>query len=342
MSGKERILATVSGALTGRRAFLPTLSLYGAGLTGCPLDRYFCDPEAYFEGQRAVLECFTPDALLTPFVFAYEARAFGCRLKFYDDQPPVVVGPAFESAAELTRRGLPRIEDSRDLCFIREATALLSSSFGEATAIAAPRISAADLPALLLGAETWIGTLLTDPVAAGEVLEVTAGACARWGNALFEAGAMILVEPMGYITPRMVPQSLARSILLPAIESCCSRLAGPVIAHHCGHPLLGILTAVAGLSKVAGVVIDPTDDFAEARRLVGENLVLIAGPVGPALGDVSPEQVFFAAAAMLTEQRRDRRLAIGTAGADVPLRARKENILALRRAVWECEVEPAA
>lgn len=98
MNSTERIMATLAGKPLDRRAIAPVLGLYGARLTGCPLDQYYTDPAAYARGQSAVRETFRPDVLCAPLAFALIGAAFGSELVFPDTEAPNIRRPAVQSA----------------------------------------------------------------------------------------------------------------------------------------------------------------------------------------------------------------------------------------------------
>ena len=54
MNSATRIAAALTGEPTDRRGVNLVLSLYGARLTGAPLDRHFTDPATYALGTSAL------------------------------------------------------------------------------------------------------------------------------------------------------------------------------------------------------------------------------------------------------------------------------------------------
>jgi uroporphyrinogen decarboxylase len=88
MNSLERLHATLAGKPLDRRAVAPVLGLYGARLTGCPLEQYYTDPVAYVRGQTAIREMFQPDILYAPVAFASLGAAFGGELVHLETMPP--------------------------------------------------------------------------------------------------------------------------------------------------------------------------------------------------------------------------------------------------------------
>jgi uroporphyrinogen decarboxylase len=335
MTPKERLLAAVSGSPVDRRPVLLTLSLYGSKLTQCPLSRYHSDARAYAAGQAAVFREFGPDLLLGPFTLAREAAAFGCTLREYEGQAPVVARPAFTSPAALTRRKPPTPDTSTELAWIRDANAATVAAAGPDVPVGGILNSPIDLPALLLGLDAWMETLLTDREAAASLLAYTCEHTAAWANALFAAGTTLIIFPLDISQPGFMPPEVSGELLFPALRRCLSMIAGPVVIHHGGVPLTPALPHLRGIPNLAGLVADPADQFAEMRTLVGDGPVLIGNILGPTLYTMNTNQISRRARAILQDREGDRRFMLGTSGADIPPWTEPEQIHALRAAAEE-------
>ncbi|MEQ8224253.1 MAG: uroporphyrinogen decarboxylase family protein, partial [Candidatus Eremiobacterota bacterium] len=107
MNSLERVTCAIRGEVSDRPPVSVTLSMYGARLTGCPLEKYYTDAAAYAEGQSAVKEIFQPDIIFTPFVLTAEGEAFGSRVKFFQNQPPNMSEPSVKSAEEFLKLPVP-------------------------------------------------------------------------------------------------------------------------------------------------------------------------------------------------------------------------------------------
>lgn len=332
MNAMERVLGTIGGKALDRRAFAPVLSLYGARLTGTRLRDHYTDPAAYARGAAAVREAFRPDVLFAPFTFAGIGEAFGSEVRWFEDQPPNVRKPAIESAAGWGDVRIPDPETHPRLAFLREAVARMASDVRGEVPIAVPLPSPVDLPSLAMGLDAWMEALLFEPEAARRIGDDAATFFVRLGNALLAAGGALLVVPSALTAPRVATRELAAGFVVPALAAAFSRLAGPVVLHHIGAPMLGTLDLVAGLPAVAGFAIDEADDPVRAREVVGPGKVLLVGPSGPGLPAREAAEVERGCRRLLEDLREDPRLVLFTAGADVPLETPPDRIHALRRA----------
>ena len=122
------------------------------------------------KGQIAVRETFQPDMLFSPFALAAEAEAFGAEVRYYRKQPPMVSGPAIASAEQIASLAAPDVDGNPHLCYVREVVRSLAGRFREEVPIASIVAGPLDLPALILGIDTWLETLLFDPAAVSRTL----------------------------------------------------------------------------------------------------------------------------------------------------------------------------
>lgn len=331
MNGRERIQAALQGAPADRVAIAPILSLYGARLSGCPLRRYYTDPEAYADGQTLVLETFQPDMLFAPFAFAVIGEAFGSQLHGFEDQAPNVRRPAVRSAGEWEGLAIPDPDTHPLLVYFREAVRLMAARHGGEVLIAMPLPPPIDIPALVMGLEPWLETVLFDPDGTQRIMERVTPFFVRLANGLLEAGAACITAPCSFASPVVVTREIAARFARPALREAMAQLRGPMVLHHGGAPILAHLDLLAGLPNTGGFTLDPSDDPAEARRILGPGAVLLAGPLGPQLEQMATAEVERQCQAILENRREDRHFILYSAGPDIPWRTPPENIRALRR-----------
>ncbi len=332
MNGRKRVLAALQGKPVDRRPICLALSLYGAKLTGCPLWEHYSSPTAYVRGQSAVLESFRPDFLLGPFSLPLEASSFGSEVRFFENQAPQLVRPAISSADEIGQLSFPNVDTHPKLTYFREVIRLLAAKHHDEVAIAAIASSPIDLPALLMGIESWLDALLFDEDGAKRVLEMIVAHCVRWIKALFCEGADIVILPAGFVSPAIIPHRIAAEITVPMLRSALSEIDGAVVLHSGGSPLLPVLDLLAGLPNVAGFVLNSQDSFAEARKKVGPEPVLIGNIDGPTLFQRKHEEIRADCIRILRDRRHDPRFILGTCAADIGFDTPAENIHVFREA----------
>ena len=173
MNSLERVLATIPGIETDYQPFTMLLSLYGASLLKTSAKEYYRNPELWFEGQKAVVDNFDPDILITPFSFPIEAEAFGCELLFFDKYAPNSKKPVITDLSQIKDLTTPDFEKSMPIRFFLESTTLLANQYGKTKAMASPIHAPSHIPALLMGMEMWIDTLFFHHDKVKEIMKKT-------------------------------------------------------------------------------------------------------------------------------------------------------------------------
>jgi uroporphyrinogen decarboxylase len=335
MNSAERIMATLAGKSLDRRAFIPVLSLYGARLSDCPLEKYYSDPAAYATGQLAVYREFAPDILLSPFAFALIGSAFGSEIQFSVGQAPNIRKPAIAFLEEWDHLPLPDPDDNSRLLYLRHAIRIMADMLQGDAPIAACLPSPIDIPALIMGMEGWLELVLFDKEGTQRVLQRANQFFVQTANCLFMEGAALMVLPCGYASPKIMMREPVESLMRPALMDALGQLNGPSVLHNAGTDMLRHLDLLVGLPSAVGYALDYREGLAEARRVTGNDPTLLSGPHGPSLADMGAAQVEGICRAILEErkQEKDLHFILATLGADIPLNTPPENIHAMREAV---------
>lgn len=332
MNSRERIGAVLTGTKPDRPGFAMTLSLYGARLTDCPLPQYFSDPTRYVEGQVAVHETISPDVLFGPFAFAHLGAAFGGEIKEFADQAPNIRRPACSTAKELEEKEAPDPETDEYLLYHTRAVRELADSFGKDTPVAAILPFPIDLPALILGMDGWMETVLFDPEGTEAVIEYIMPFFVDFANRMYAEGADFIVTPCAFSSPAVVTRAIATSFARPVLEETIRQLKGPVVLHHGGAPVLANLDLMTGIPSVIGYVMDAKDDLTKARVIVGPDPVLFSGPDNLSVPALSSGEVKNWCLKVLLDRREDPHFLLCNSGPDIPLHTPLENILAFQEA----------
>jgi uroporphyrinogen decarboxylase len=313
----ERVVAALQGTEADRRAFTMTLSLYGAKLTGCPLPEYYTSPDSYLRGQIAVYAQCKPDILFTPFVLAPEAQAFGSEIIYLHNSPPNVRKPFIRHPDEIGNIRVPDIQRDAGLLYLQSSARLLADHFKGTVPICGVLASPLDLPAVIMGVENWLEILLFDREKAAAVIALMSKYFVSMANSLFDNGVNFVAMPMMFSNPRMVFEKTIKEIVAPALADIFIRLKGPVVFHHGGNPLAGYLPLYRNIPNIAGFVLDQHDDLTEARKNIGEKMLLLGNLDGPTLGLVTTAHALEGAKKILDNRRDDRHFIFATSSADV-------------------------
>ena len=317
MTRMERVMAALQGTRADKRAFTMTLSLYGAKLTDCPVNEYYTRPDSYLKGQIAVAEQCRPDIIFTPFALALEARAFGSDIIFLPQYPPNVKKPFIRKPHDIDRIRMPDQDRDENLCYLRTSARLLCDHFRGTAPICGVLNSPMDLPAIIMGADNWLELLLFDRKRASSVIALMSEYFVKMANSLFDSGIHFLAMAMVFNNPRIVFQKTIEEVVVPALADMFDQLNGPVVFHHGGYPVAGYLQLYRSLPNIAGFVLDSRDRFTDARRIVGDKMLLMGNLDGPSLGKISTARAIEKARKVLDDRIDDRHFIFATSAADV-------------------------
>jgi len=326
----ERIGALFTGAPIDRPPFTLTLSLYGARLTGCSCASYYSNPDAYAEGQRAVVELCSPDIVFSPFALALEAAAYGAMLDFPEDGPPYLKKPAYKSIHGLVVPRPHSISSSPHLSYLIKAAEKVVADQNGARPVAAPIVAPVDLPILLLGLETWLDMLLFKPDEARLWGQLALDHFISLSKAYSDAGINFVVTPVMLANPLIVNPDIARRTLLPVLSDAFAHARLPIVFHHGGNKLGQSLGMFRDLPNLLGFVLDERDSLVEARQQVGPDLLLLGNLNGPSIPYRSVDDIKRRTISILLDRNGDPKFIFASAGADIPYGTGKEKLVALR------------
>lgn len=335
MNSLERVMAAVHGSERDRTPATLMLSLYGAGLTGCPLREFYTDPARYVEGQSAVKKEFDPDILFTPFVLTAIGEAFGSEVKYFDKIPPNMIKPAALSTEDVLKFNMDEISDHPRMHYLYDAAGLLASGHAGDTAVAGIFLSPVDMMPLIMGLDAWLETVLFNEREAVRILEMMTPFFVKGVNELFSRGVLIVALPVAFCNPMIVTERIINKIAIPSLNEALKQVNGPLILHHVGAPMNRFIGILKDLPNIAGFLIDQSDSFEIAREGGGMGKALLGNIDGPSLNRKSPGSIIKNCRSILTDRRSDRHFIFASSSADIPIDTPRENIEAVFNTVKE-------
>ncbi len=329
----ERVFNRLNGTPVDRIPYAPLTSLYGARLISCPLEEYYASPEKYCDGQTAVVDLLEPDILFSPFGLVIEAEAFGSTTAYFEKNPPNLRVPAVETFSGIGSLTVPDIDSHPRLMYLRESTRLLSRRFKDRIPVAAICNSPTELPALIMGIENWIDTLLFHPEHARAMIELTSRHFVDFANALLADGATCIITPASFSNPMIITHRIAKEVLVPVLRECYARVKGPIVFHHGGARLIPFLGMLRDLPNVVGFVLDPRDSFSDARGIMGGGPAIMGNLNGTLLVKSTPATIAGRCRRILEDRRDDAKFIFTTSNADIPHDTPVENLTVIRDTV---------
>lgn len=326
MNPIERVFNRLQGISTDRVPFAPLTPLYGARLISAPLNQYYSDATLYFQGQQAVVDFIEPDIIFSPFALTMEAEAFGSKLAYFEKNPPNLKIPAISDFSEIEKLIGPDLDKNPQLVYLQESTRLLVDIYKDQIPFAAIVSSPTELPALIMGIENWIDTLLFHPEEALQLIELTTDYFVRFSNRMLDLGASCIFTPASFSNPTIITRKIAKDILVPELHKAYARVNGPIVFHHGGARLLPFLEILNDLPNVVGFVLDPRDSFDEARSIIGNELAIMGNLNGPMLLKATPKIIEQWTLNLLDNRKEDPKYIMTSSHADIPYDSPLENI----------------
>jgi uroporphyrinogen decarboxylase len=330
-TGMERFGALLSGQIPDRVPIVCNLLDQGAQELRISLREYYSRGDLVAEAQLRMREKYGYDTLLGMFYSALEAEVLGSRMIVYaPDGPPNVGHLVIRSVDDIKKLHLP--DDLNEHPRFRELTSCISTlkyaSAGRWPVIGVVTASFS-LPAMLMGIGQWLDLFLSgDPLLRDALLRFCSRFCSRQIAALRDAGADLIVYVNPVASATFIPPHKSRELALPWVNQDLEQTgADRVIFFNGGgriNPILADLQANTGLGAY---YLNPFDDIAEARRILGPQ-ALIAGAINDIrLIDWDPEEI---------DTEVERIMAAGKPGGGfifgtlmMPFRIPEENIRAL-------------
>lgn len=333
MNAYRRVMSTISGAPVDRAPVFAVLGAYGANLTGCGLRTLYSDAGAYHEAQRALQKAYGFDLVLAPFDFSAIAEAFGGETAWSERQPPNVKRHAAADAAQALALPLPDPGKSGRLPAVLEATRRLAGDYKEKVPVVSVLPGPGSMPALIMGLEQWMETLLFDPQTAQALLARSGDFLVEFANALLAAGADCLVFTEGMAAAEVAPRALFEDSILPHLQAIFPRINGPKVISSTGGRINPVLDLLPPLSGVVAVITGSRDDLVESRRLIGPELTLIGNLDNLCFAQASAAEIGKMSRACLDCAAPGGPFILANAGGDIPLATPADNLLAMRAAV---------
>lgn len=334
MNSLERVLATIKGEKKDRPPLSLTLSLYGAKLTGCPLNEYYTNHNKYIEGQLAVFDKIEPDIIFGPFSLPLLGAAFGSQLKVFENHPPNIRKPFIKNLEDIHQLDFKKAEKSAQFNYFTGAVKGLVNQLGNKVPVAPITLNPVDLPIMLMGLENWLDLVLSDTKKAKLLIDKTTQFFVALCNNHFRSGAPFIVLPSMFTNPTIINKKIALDFQ-NKLKYAFSQVNGPIIIHEGGALLNPFLEIYQNLPNVAGFLVNRDDDLLQARSLINKNQVLAGNIEGPDIPRMSENQIVEKVKTICNKMGSDPHFIFASSGADLPLNTSLEKIILIKQTLNE-------
>lgn len=330
-TGMERFGALMSGRTPDRVPIVCNLLDQGAKELGVPLQEYYSRGELVAEGQLRMREKYGYDSLLGMFYSALEAEVLGCRTIVYaDDGPPNVGHLVIRTPEDIKKLQLPNdLHDHPRFRELAACTGILKRESAGRWPVLGVVTASFSLPAMLMGIGQWMDLFLSgDPGLRDMLLELCSQFCSRQITALRAAGADLIVYVNPVASATFITSAKFRELALPWVNRDLEQ-PGPagVVFFNGGGRINPILADLQANTGIGAYYLNPFDDIAEARRIVGPQ-ALLAGAINDIrLIDWSPEEIDQEVQRIMRDGKEEGGFIFGTLL--MPFKIPDENIKAL-------------
>lgn len=282
MNSMERIRLLTEGKLPDRIPVICNLLEQGALELGLTLEEYYSSGEHVAEAQLRMQRKYGYDNLWGFFYVAKDAEMLGCRkIIFAKDGPPNVGDLIIRSFADIETLTVPAdVSETEAFQELRKCIHILKAEQGGCCPVLGSVVSSFSLPPMLMGMDKWLQLLLTGPKSlCRELLEKCSDFCIRHIRALREAGIDMIAysNPVASATFLTLPQF--RELALPWIRRDFEAVGTEGMVYFNGGGVINTqIELILEQTGVGAFYINPLDDIAEAKRIVGGK-ALVAGVI---------------------------------------------------------------
>jgi uroporphyrinogen decarboxylase len=236
ISGKDRVLRTLSFRETDRVAVIPVTHSCSPKQVGYTLGEAMRDPRKYVESQVKCLEKFGYDGVWGLSVTEM-AEVLGCEIVVHADDVPAVGKGSLADVKDLSRLPEPDFENSIWLERKREVISSLKREVGEQAVIIAPAITPLRAAAMTRGPMNFLLDLVETPEFVRDLMEVCTEHCLTAAKMLGHSGADFLFFPLPLASRNLISRSQFAEFVNPYIK----RIVGGMkktgfrtLVHTCG------------------------------------------------------------------------------------------------------------
>jgi len=273
MNAMERVGTVLQGELPDRVPIFGNLLEQGAKELGLSIEEYYSKGEYVAEGQLRMRERYGYDNLSGFFYAGKDAEMLGCRkIIFSKCGPPNVGHFIIQKDDDIVDLDIP--EDVSQLPAFEELSTcirILRREAGGVYPIGGSVVGTFSFPALLMGIDRWLALLTGGPESLRrELLQKCSEFCIREIQALRKAGVDMVsysnpVASADFITLSQF-KDLALEWIIRDIEA-----VGPegITYFNGGGRINPMLAPIIENTGIPAYYINPLDDVAEAKRIIG-------------------------------------------------------------------------
>lgn len=216
------------------RKAMPVLSFPGAEMKGINILHVVNEAKAQYECIKAISEKYPSIANVTCMDLSVEAQAFGCEIKFVENEVPTVVKGTISDIEDVEKLFIPRVGDGRTLEYIKAAE-LAAKNIKERPTFAG-MIGPFSLAGRLFDMTEIMAAIMIEPEQMHLLLQKCTQFLVEYAKAFKASGAngIIIAEPAaGLISPQHCHEFSSEYVkkIVEAVQDDFFM----VVLHNCGN-----------------------------------------------------------------------------------------------------------
>ena len=306
-----------------RRVAMPIAVYPGITLTKARVQDGVNNPHAQAEATVTLHERYQTAFVLSAMDLSVEAEAFGCTIRFHENEVPSVLGRLVTNLDEAQRLAIPKPGDQRTAVYLEVVQRL--RSLPDRPLVLAGSIGPFSLAARLVGVSEAMELTVTDPELMHLLIEKSTAFLTDYLKAFRAAGAdgVIMAEPAaGLLSPRSM--AAHSSAYIRRIRDSLSDDRFAFILHNCAAKVVH-LPALLETGLTTFHFGAPMDLEAALAKVPPE--VVVCGNLDPAgvFCHLRPEEVAERTSSVLAATAQYRNYVLSS-GCDIPANAPLENL----------------
>lgn len=287
MTPKERLRAFRAGEPLDRVPCNVTVADHGARLIGAKFTDLFFRPDKIVEAHVAAREVYEIQGMISAPGLSGMAEAIGCKVAYPEESAPYLETHVVADEADLDRLAIPDPTKAGRLPVVLEAAKRLQEALGDELPLSIGFTGPFTVAAQIRGTERFMRDLYRNPEFAHRVLRFALESNLAFLKeaAKIEGVDFNIGDPTS--SGSLISRKLFREFSFPYLKELVDAIGevsgtAPSI-HICGNTKqIWSDVADAGLGSFS---IDDKMDLAEAKRAVGDRLILV--------GNVKPTETMF-------------------------------------------------
>lgn len=332
MTSMQRVLTAVGHKEPDRVPLLLMLSLYGAKHLQLPVKEYFSTPQNVIQAQLSMKEKYNNDCIDTFFYAPIEIEAWGGEVIFVDDGPPNSGEPFIKNSNQINNLVVPKINESKCLMKVLEATTALKMAVADTTPIIGVVISPFSIPVMQMGFEKYLNLLYFERDHFNKLMEKNVEFCAEWANAQLKAGATAIC----YFDPLASTTIIDRNTYLKTgfeiAKKTISMINGPTATHLASGITLPVLNDIIS-TGTAILGISAKDNLDLIKKAAQDKICLLGNLNGIDMVNWNEQQAESKIKELIAGAGKNGGLLISDNHGEIPWQVPEEVLLAISRAV---------